>query len=147
MELLAYKNGRQWRDLRSSDINDYIKEITGEDFTAKDFRTWSATLLAFRALRDGAGEADGAEEQAPTGGSRRRPAGQRGTGKRVNRIMDALRIAAEEMGDTVTVTRNSYVHPGVLAAFQHAEKTGEVCPSSWKPHGWLSDGSPMTVMK
>jgi DNA topoisomerase-1 len=110
------------RGISSEDVNAYLRDAAGsEEVSAKDFRTWSATLLAFRALRDGAGEADGAEEQAPTGGSRRRPAGQRGTGKRVNRIMDALRIAAEEMGDTVTVTRNSYVHPGVLAAFEPAE--------------------------
>jgi DNA topoisomerase-1 len=107
------------RGISSEDVNAYLREAAGsEEVSAKDFRTWSATLLAFRALRDGAGDADGAEGPAPTGGSGRRAAGQGGTGRRVNRIMDALRIAAEEMGDTVTVTRNSYVHPGVLAAFE-----------------------------
>ena len=49
-ELLAYKHGRRWRDLRSDDINDYLKEATGGDFSAKDFRTWSATVLAAVAL-------------------------------------------------------------------------------------------------
>src|SRR6185503_15523880 len=49
-ELLAYKNGRQWFDLRSDDINDYLKAKTGDDFSAKDFRTWSATVIAALAL-------------------------------------------------------------------------------------------------
>jgi hypothetical protein len=60
-------------------------------------------MLAFRALRDGDGKAPA------TAG--------RGARRRVNPIMEALRITAEELGDTVAVTRNSYVHPGVLAAY------------------------------
>jgi DNA topoisomerase I len=88
------------RGISSEDVNAYLRDAAGsEEISAKDFRTWSATLLAFRALRDGAGDPGGA-------------------GRRANRIMAALRITAEEMGDTVTVTRNSYVHPGVLEAFE-----------------------------
>src|SRR3954468_24206114 len=49
-ELLAYRDGRRWRDLKSADINAYIKEVTGGDFSAKDFRTWNATVLAAMAL-------------------------------------------------------------------------------------------------
>ncbi len=45
-ELLAYKDGGRWQDVKSQDINEYLKEITGADFSAKDFRTWSATVLA-----------------------------------------------------------------------------------------------------
>jgi DNA topoisomerase I len=45
-ELLAYRRGRRWVDVRSEDINCYIKQQTGGEFTAKDFRTWSATVLA-----------------------------------------------------------------------------------------------------
>ncbi len=46
-ELLAYQGpSKQWVDVRSSDINDYLRRVTGGDFTAKDFRTWSATVLA-----------------------------------------------------------------------------------------------------
>jgi DNA topoisomerase-1 len=88
------------RGISSEDVNAYLRDAAGsEEISAKDFRTWSATLLAFRALRDGGGEADRA-------------------GRRANPIMEALRITAEELGDTVTVTRNSYVHPGVLEAFE-----------------------------
>src|SRR5262249_21513964 len=49
-ELLAFKAGRRWQDVRSDDINVFIKEGTGDDFSAKDFRTWSATVLAAVAL-------------------------------------------------------------------------------------------------
>lgn len=48
--LLAYKNGRRWYDIGSADINEYLKSATGGDFSAKDFRTWNATLLAAVAL-------------------------------------------------------------------------------------------------
>ena len=49
-ELLAYKDGRRWVDVKSADINEYVKEVTGGDFSAKDFRTWSGTVLAAVAL-------------------------------------------------------------------------------------------------
>src|SRR3954452_21693121 len=49
-ELLAYRDGRRWKDVKSSDINAYIQAITGEEFSAKDFRTWGATVLAAVAL-------------------------------------------------------------------------------------------------
>src|SRR5438067_794417 len=49
-ELLAYREGRRWFDIKSADINDYVKEVTGGDFSAKDFRTWNATVLAAVAL-------------------------------------------------------------------------------------------------
>jgi DNA topoisomerase-1 len=49
-ELLAYREGRKWVDLTSADINQYVKEATGGDFSAKDFRTWNGTMLAAVAL-------------------------------------------------------------------------------------------------
>ncbi|MGH9012193.1 MAG: DNA topoisomerase IB, partial [Acidimicrobiia bacterium] len=49
-ELFAYRNRRQWVDVRSSDINDFVKELSGGEFTAKDFRTWAGTVLAAVAL-------------------------------------------------------------------------------------------------
>src|SRR3954447_5818993 len=45
-ELLAYKDGSRWVDIKSADINAYVKQVTGGDFSAKDFRTWNATVLA-----------------------------------------------------------------------------------------------------
>jgi DNA topoisomerase-1 len=97
-ELLAYKNHR-WRDVRSSDINDYIKEITGGDFSAKDFRTWHGTVLAAVAL-------------AVSG----RAAKSRTARKR------AMSRAAQEvghyLGNTPAVARSSYIDPRVFDRYQ-----------------------------
>ena len=86
------------RAISSEDVNAYLRDAAGTDeFSAKDFRTWSATVLAYRALREAsAGASEGS----------------------ANPIREAIRRTAEEMNDTVTVTRNSYVHPGVIAAFE-----------------------------
>ena len=75
-DLLAFKRGRAWVDVRSDDINDYIKEQTGGDFTAKDFRTWSATVLAAVAMANsfpqarsnwpGPGRSAGPSRRSPT---------------------------------------------------------------------------------
>ncbi len=69
-ELLAYREGRRWRPVRSDDINDYIKAWLGAEFSAKDFRTWNGTVLAAVAL---AARRGSAEEQ-----DRRQPRDERG---------------------------------------------------------------------
>ena len=56
-ELLAYREGRSWVDVRSAEINDYIKEVTHPNFSAKDFRTWNGTVLAAIALAGGGRDA------------------------------------------------------------------------------------------
>ena len=98
-ELLAYKDGRSWRDVRSEDINAYLKEATGGDFSAKDFRTWNATLLAAVALAV-AGEV----AATPTGRKRA-----------VNR---AIKEVAGYLGNTPAVCRASYIDPRVFDAYQ-----------------------------
>ena len=85
------------RDVTSDDINDYLREISGGDFTAKDFRTWAGTLLAYRALR-----ALQPEEQ--------------GAAARKN-VVEAMKVTAERLGNTPAVARGSYVHPAVLEAY------------------------------
>jgi DNA topoisomerase IB len=45
-QLLVYRTGRRWHDVTAADINDYLREISEGDYTAKDFRTWHATVLA-----------------------------------------------------------------------------------------------------
>ncbi|MDQ3587897.1 MAG: DNA topoisomerase IB, partial [Actinomycetota bacterium] len=94
-ELLAYKDGRRWRDVKSADINDYVKEVTGGDFSAKDFRTWGATVLAawFLAL------------PGQTGGG---PARKRRMQTRV--VKDVARL----LGNTPAVCRASYIDPRVF---------------------------------
>jgi DNA topoisomerase-1 len=98
-ELLAYKQGRQWADLRSDDINDYLKEKTGDDFSAKDFRTWSATVIAALALAV-SGPAHGTKT------SRKRA---------VNR---AIKEASHYLGNTPAVCRASYIDPRVFDAYE-----------------------------
>ncbi len=94
-ELLAYKDGRRWRDVKSADINDYVKEVTGGDFSAKDFRTWGATVLAawYLALTP------------PTTGAR---AARKRMQTRV--VKDVARL----LGNTPAVCRASYIDPRVF---------------------------------
>jgi DNA topoisomerase-1 len=103
------------RAVRSEDVNDYLRAAAGtDDVSAKDFRTWTATVLAFEALHQVTAEADAADRAAKpdraADGTARRP-------KRRDPIVEALRRTAAELGDTVAVTRSAYVHPGVLESF------------------------------
>ncbi|MGH2700091.1 MAG: DNA topoisomerase IB [Actinomycetota bacterium] len=94
-ELLAYKDKRLWRDVKSTDINDYVREISGGDFTAKDFRTWGATVLAAVGL--------GASGHAPASSSARKKA-----------IVRAVKEVAHYLGNTPAVCRASYIDPRVF---------------------------------
>jgi DNA topoisomerase IB len=98
-ELLAFKDGRHWRDVRSEDINAYLKEATGDDFSAKDFRTWNATVLAAVALGV-AGEVAGSK-----------------TGRK-RAITRAIKEVAHYLGNTPAVCRASYIDPRVFDAYQ-----------------------------
>ena len=102
-ELLAYKVGRRWADVQSEDINAYLKEATGGDFSAKDFRTWNATVLAAVALAV-SGEAH------PTKTARKRAETR------------AIKEVAQYLGNTPAVCRASYIDPRVFDAF-HAGLT------------------------
>jgi DNA topoisomerase-1 len=92
--LFAFWDGRRWRDVRSDDVNDYLREASGADVTAKDFRTWHGTVIA-------------AVELAAVG-PQRSPNGRR---KAVARVM---REVAEQLGNTPAVARSSYVDPRVV---------------------------------
>ena len=94
-ELLAYRDGRHWVDIKSHDINAYLRDITGGDFTAKDFRTWHATVLCAVALAVSA--------HAPTSESAR---------KRV--VARAVKEVAHYLGNTPAVCRSSYIDPRVI---------------------------------
>ncbi len=97
-ELLAYRNGKAWVDLRSADINSYLHEVSGGDFTAKDFRTWNATVLASVALA--------VSVDAPTTEAARRRVGAR-----------AIQEVAHYLGNTPAVCRASYIDPRVFDLF------------------------------
>jgi DNA topoisomerase-1 len=89
-ELLAWRDGDVWRDVRAADINGYLKEIAGEEFSAKDFRTWRSTLLA-AVLVD--------RHDAP---NRRRV------------VTSVVKEVAAAIGNTPAVCRSSYIDPRVL---------------------------------
>jgi DNA topoisomerase IB len=107
-ELLAFRSGRRWCDLRSTDINAYVKEVTGGDFTAKDFRTWNATVLAAVGL-------------AVSG-----PAAQRSKAARKRAINRAVKEVAHYLGNTPAVARASYIDPRVFDCFDGGVTIGGV---------------------
>jgi DNA topoisomerase IB len=106
-ELLAFLDGRRWRDVRSNDINEYVKSATGQDFSAKDFRTWNATVLAAVALAV-AGPA------AATKSGRKRA------------IARAIKEVAHYLGNTPAVARSSYIDPRVFERYEEGLTIGGV---------------------
>jgi DNA topoisomerase I len=107
-ELLAYRDGRDWRDIKSSDITAYVKEVTRGDFSAKDFRTWNATVLAAVALAV-SGEAATMSKTA------RKRAKTR-----------AVKEVSHYLGNTPAVCRASYIDPRVFDRFDSGLTIGGV---------------------
>ena len=85
------------RRIESDDVNAYLREITGEDFSAKDFRTWAGTILAVRFLREC------------------EPCTESQNGKK--EIVRTIARVADALGNTPSVCKKCYVHPAVLAAY------------------------------
>jgi DNA topoisomerase-1 len=98
-ELFAYREGGAWVDLRSDDVNAWIKEQAGGDCTAKDFRTWKATVLAAVAL-----SASWPAAKSPTA--------------RTRAISRAVKEVAHYLGNTPAVCRASYIDPRVFDRFR-----------------------------
>jgi DNA topoisomerase IB len=107
-DLLAWRQGREWRDVRSDDVNAYIQEKIGAEYSAKDFRTWHGTVLAAIEL---------AGEPAPTSEA----AAKRSVRTAVERVAEAL-------GNTPAVCRRSYIDPRVLERFREGET---ISPRAW----------------
>src|SRR5438874_7363817 len=84
-------------DVTSQDVNDYLREITGEDFTAKDFRTWAGTVLTAMALT-AQGKFESKKEAAMS-------------------VKNAIAGAAKLLGNTPTICRKCYVHPLVWESY------------------------------
>ena len=97
-ELFQYlDDDGQRQSIGSSDVNAYLREITGEDFTAKDFRTWAGTVRAAMALQEV--ESFDSEAQAK------------------KNILRAIETVAERLGNTVAICRECYVHPEVFESY------------------------------
>jgi DNA topoisomerase I len=109
-ELLAYRNGRGWADVRSGDINAYIRDASCGPFSAKDFRTWHATVLAAQSLA-----VLGRRVHSDTG--RRRV------------VLEPSKEVARYLGNTPAVYRDSYIDPHVFELY-YAGKTTSVEPDA-----------------
>ncbi|CAN5427096.1 DNA topoisomerase IB [soil metagenome] len=100
--LLAYRDGRSWRSIIPDLVNAYVRETTGLEATAKDFRTWHATVLAAAALAEAASSGEPGETKA----SRKRA------------VAAAMREVSEFLGNTPALARSSYVDPRVVEAYE-----------------------------
>jgi DNA topoisomerase IB len=103
-ELLAFRTGDGWRDVGSADINAYLKDVIGPAASAKDFRTWHATVLAAVAL---------ARLEAPGSPTAARRA-----------VSGAVREVAAQLGNTPAVCRSSYIDPRVIDRFGEGRTIG-----------------------
>lgn len=97
--LLAYKETRLWTPMDATRVNEYLREAVGADITAKDFRTWHATVLAAAALA-------ATDEPGDTKASRRRA------------VAGAMREVASYLGNTPAIARSSYVDPRVIDLYE-----------------------------
>ena len=123
-ELFQYVDGDGTRQtIDSADVNAYVKDASGEDFSAKDFRTWAGTVLAALALEEF--EAFASETQAK------------------RNIVRAIARVAGQLGNTPAICRKSYVHPAVIDAYldgavltsrrRRDEKRLAASPPGWRP--------------
>ena len=97
-ELFQYRDDEgKVRDITSTDVNEYLRQITGQDFTAKDFRTWAGTVLAARALQEV------------------RAFDSKAAAKRS--VVKAIEAVAKRLGNTPTVCRKCYVHPAIIDSY------------------------------
>ncbi len=99
LRLLSYKEGRSWRSVLPDLVNEYVRASTGLEATAKDFRTWHATVLAAAALAE-------TPEPGETRASRKRA------------VSGAMTEVASFLGNTPTLARSSYVDPRVIEAYE-----------------------------
>jgi DNA topoisomerase I len=100
----------------SNDVNAYIREIAGDDFTAKDFRTWVGTVQCAVALA--------ARDRAETANERK------------SLLVEAIKEVATKLGNTAAVCRKSYIHPELFAAYEEIGSFGPI-PSSRTTRGLL----------
>ena len=99
VRLLSYQEARRWRSMLPELVNDYIRDTTGLQATAKDFRTWHATVIAATALAE-------TEEPGGTAASRKRA------------VAAAMKEVSSFLGNTPALARSSYVDPRVVEAYE-----------------------------
>ncbi|WP_300082990.1 DNA topoisomerase IB [Propioniciclava sp.] len=111
--LLAWKDGHAWRDLSSSDVNAYLADLFAGSLTAKDFRTWHATVIAAEVLAL-------SEEPGDTKTSRKRA------------VRQATLEVAGYLGNTPSVARASYIDPRIIDAYESGTTIGEAARKRYR---------------
>jgi DNA topoisomerase IB len=107
-QLLAYRTDDHWRPLRAAEINDHLKALAGEGFSAKDFRTWHATVLAAVTI------------------AREAPAGDKGGRRR--QVWAVVNEVALALGNTPAVCRASYIDPRIFDRFHEGITIADKLP-------------------
>ena len=110
--LLVYRDGREWRDLSSAAVNGYLTELFGGEFTAKDFRTWHATVLFATALAGSLREGSAAA--------------------RKRTVRAAVGEVAEYLGNTPAIARTSYIDPRVLDLWEAGQSIAAAVGRSYR---------------
>ncbi|MBA2776451.1 MAG: DNA topoisomerase IB [Chloroflexia bacterium] len=106
-ELFKYEDDNgELVDVTSADINAYLQEITGEEFTSKDFRTWAGTVLAAMALD----EFDAFDSSAEA----------------KKNVVSAIETVSRQLGNTPAICRKCYVHPAILDSYLDGELAGTI---------------------
>ena len=106
-QLLVYRSGPRWHGVTTADINDYLREVSGGDYTAKDFRTWHGTVLAAvgLAVSEGASGSDAARKRS---------------------IARVVREVADYLGNTPAVARASYIDPRIIELYEDGSTIASV---------------------
>jgi DNA topoisomerase IB len=125
--LLAYKQLSRWSSLDAATVNDYLRDLTGAEITAKDFRTWHATVLAAEAR---AGAAPAANQTA-----------------RKRAVTSAMKQVATYLGNTPTIARASYVDPRVVDRYEEGETVAPVLSRSYASEEERQDALEKAVLE
>ena len=96
-QLFQYMENGECKAISSSDVNEYLRNVAGEEFSAKDFRTWAGTVLAALALQEF--ESFDSETQAK------------------KNVVEAIRNVSKRLGNTPAICRKCYIHPAVMDAY------------------------------
>ena len=107
-ELLAWREGDRWVDVKSHDVNEHLREVTGGDYTAKDFRTWNATVFARSGWRCPP------RRVSPTA--------------RKRAVTRVVKEVAQYLGNTPAVCRASYIDPRIIDLYEHGVTVADELP-------------------